>query len=109
MYDKALEFIPVEFEALIRNSVLNRNVSAAWSFWSNAAENVLAHAFRLAGGPVPPSGLVSGRGSAVLVEGVVGGSRVRKLRVLTLNLLLTLGFLGMLLLRLILTLRNFVS
>ena len=80
VYDKALEFIPVSQAIAIRDALANRDVSAAWTAWSNAAENVLSHAFRLAGGLVPPGGLVRGRGSALLCEGVIGGSRVRKLR-----------------------------
>ena len=60
--------------------MVERDASAAWTAWSNAAEKALSHAFCSAGGLVPPRGLVRGRGSALLCKGVIGGSRVQKLR-----------------------------
>ena len=80
IYDKALEFIPVGQAIAIRDALLDRDASAAWTAGSSSAEHVLDHAFCLAGGPVPPGGLVKGRGSAALSEGFIGGNRIHKLR-----------------------------
>ena len=80
VYDKALEFIPVDQAVAIRDALADGNVTTAWTAWSHAAEHVLSRAFFLAGGPVPPGGLVTGRGSALLSDRVLGGKMVRKLR-----------------------------
>ena len=80
VYDKAFEFITVDHAVAIRDALADGNVTAAWTAWSHAAEHVLLHAFFLAGGPVPPGGLVTGRGSALLSDGAIGRKRVRKLR-----------------------------
>ena len=80
VYDKTLEFIPVNLAIAIRDALVERDASAAWTAWSNAAEIALSHAFCSAGGPIPPGGLVRGRGSAMLCKGVIGESRVRRLR-----------------------------
>ena len=48
-------------------SLANGDVSLAWMIWSSAVEAALADAYRFAGGPVPDSGLVFGRGVLGLV------------------------------------------
>ena len=80
VYDKALEFVPVDLDGAIGDALGDEDVTAAWVAWSFAAEQCLSRAFVLAGGPVPSGGLVTGRGSFLLSERVLGGKRVRRLR-----------------------------
>ena len=53
----------------------------AWAVWSKAAESALADAYRFSGGPLPPRGLVLGRGTALFRWVQLGGPRVRCARV----------------------------
>ena len=53
----------------------------AWTVWSRAAESALADAYRFSGGPLPPRGLVLGRGAALFRWVQLGGPRVRCARV----------------------------
>ena len=53
------------------------DVSLAWAVWSKAAESALADAYRFSGGPLPPRGLVLGRGTALFRWVQLGGPRVR--------------------------------
>ena len=61
-------------------SLSRDDVSLAWLVWSRAAEAALTDAFRFSGGPLPSSGLVLGRGSALLRVVQLGGPRVRRAR-----------------------------
>ena len=63
-----------------RDALVERDASAAWTAWSSAAERALVSVFYSAGGPIPPDGLVGGRGTALLNESNIGRSRVRRLR-----------------------------
>ena len=56
--ESALEFIPVHHEFAVGDALLDRDVSTAWAAWSGAAEEALINSFSLAGGPIPPGGLV---------------------------------------------------
>ena len=80
VYDKALEFVRVDLDGAIGDALGDGDVTAAWAAWFLAAEQSLSRAFLLAGGPVPPGGLVKARGSALLSDRVLGGKRVRRLR-----------------------------
>ena len=61
-------------------ALLCGHVSRAWMIWSSAAESALADAFRFAGGPVPASGLVLGRGVIRVRTVRLGGPIVRSVR-----------------------------
>ena len=54
------------------------DVSLAWMVWSSAVEAALADAYRFAGGPVPDSRLVLGRGLFRSRPVRLGGPRVRR-------------------------------
>ena len=65
IYDHCLQFVPVaDALAIERCCGECRDGHLAWYIWSVAAERALASAFGMAGGPVPPQGLVLGRGEA---------------------------------------------
>ena len=66
---------------LLNNSLEVDDVSLAWAVWSKAAESALADAYRFSGGPLPPRGLVLGRGTALFRWVQLGGPRVRCARV----------------------------
>ena len=51
-----------------------------WMIWSSAVEAALADAYRFAGGPVPDSGLVLGRGVFRSRTVRLGGPKARKAR-----------------------------
>ena len=56
------------------------DVHLAWENWSATAERALAYAFGMAGGPIPPQGLVLGRGKAQYRVCNIGCKRVHKCR-----------------------------
>ena len=65
-------------DALLLDDCLTRgDVASAWLVWSAAAEEALADAFRLAGGPVPQGGSVLGLGCVWLRTVWLGGPQVR--------------------------------
>ena len=47
MYDKALEFIPVNHVLAINTALSNRSTVVAWAAWSASAAEALANAFHL--------------------------------------------------------------
>ena len=65
---------------LLDESLGRDDVSLAWAVWSRAAEAALADAFRISGGPLPPRGLILGRGAALLRRVQLGGLWVRRAR-----------------------------
>ena len=80
IYDKSLEFIPAGHALAINDALAGTDVHLAWAVWSTAAESALVCAFGMASGPMPPNGLVLGRGSALLRVSNIGGNRVRRMR-----------------------------
>ena len=63
VYDDRLQFMSRGDALKLDDSLARRDVSLAWMIiWSSAVEAALADAYRFAGGPVPDSGLVLGRG-----------------------------------------------
>ena len=60
--DDRLQFMSRDDALNLDGSLANGDVSLAWMSWSSAVEAALADAYRFAGGPVPDSGLVLGRG-----------------------------------------------
>ena len=80
IYDERLQFMSRQDTSLLDESLDTDDVSLAWLVWSRAAEAALADAFRFSGGSFPSSGLVLGRGSALLRVVRLGGHQVRKAR-----------------------------
>ena len=66
--------------SLLDESLDRDDVSLAWAVWSQAAESALADAFRFSGGPVPSTGLILGRGAALLRRFQLGGPGVPRAR-----------------------------
>ena len=61
-------------------ALLDGDVSRAWLIWSHAAEDALADAYRLAGGPEPDRGVKLGRGYAQFSVVRLGGPQMRSAR-----------------------------
>ena len=61
-------------------ALLDGDVSRAWLTWSHAAEEALADAYRLAGGPEPGHGVKLGRGHAQFSVVGLGGPKMRSAR-----------------------------
>ena len=80
IYDKSLEFIPAGHALAINDALAGTDVHLAWAVWLTAAVSALVCAFGMASGPMPPNGLVLGRGSALLRVSNIGGNRVRRMR-----------------------------
>ena len=62
VYDDRLQFMSGGDALNLDGSLATGDVSLAWMIWSSAVEGALADAYRFAGGLVPDSGLVLGRG-----------------------------------------------
>ena len=78
--DDRLQFMSRDDALNLDGSLANGDVSLAWMSWSAAVEAALADAYRFAGGPVPDSGLVLGRGVFRSRTVRLGGPKVRKAR-----------------------------
>ena len=77
VYDERLQFMSRRDALLLDESLGLDDVSMAWTVWSRAAESALADAYQFSGGPLPPRGLVLGRGAALFRWVQLGGPRVR--------------------------------
>ena len=73
VYDERLQFMSRREATSFDESLGRDDVSLAWTAWSRAAEAALADAFRFSGGPLPPRGLILGRGAALLRRVQLGG------------------------------------
>ena len=80
VYDERLRFMSGEDALCLDDALLHGDVSSAWMVWSSAAERALADAFQFAGGPVPVTGLVLGRGMVRMRTVRIGGPGVRSVR-----------------------------
>ena len=58
IYDHRLQFVPVVDALAMGDALVGGNPHLAWDCLSAAAERALASAFGMAGGPVPPKGLL---------------------------------------------------
>ena len=77
-YDDRLQFMSRDDALNLDGSSAFGDVSLAWMIWSSAVEAALADAYRFAGGPVPDSGPVLGRGVFRSRTVRLGGPEVRK-------------------------------
>ena len=80
VYDDRLRFMSRAACDGLPTSLLDGDVSSAWSVWSSAAETALADAYCFSGGPIPCRGLVLGRGAARFRVFRLGGPKVRNVR-----------------------------
>ena len=62
IFDERLQVVPAEDVLRLDGALLDGDVSRARLIWSYAAEEALADAYRLAGGPDPGHGVKLGRG-----------------------------------------------
>ena len=75
--DDRLQFMALLHIQALEDALVGHDVFVAWIIWSSAAES--AHAFRLAGWPLPAR-RVCGRGVARFRTVRLGGPRVRRAR-----------------------------
>ena len=80
VFDDRLQFMSWDDALNLDDSLANGDVSLAWMIWSSAVEAALADAYRFAGGPVPDSGFVLGRGVFRSRSVRLGGPKVRRAR-----------------------------
>ena len=80
VYDDRLQFMSRQDALRLDESLDAGDVSRAWLVCSGASEASLADAFRFSGGPVPSTGLVLGRGSALFRFVRLGGPLVKRVR-----------------------------
>ena len=64
----------------IGDALAGGDLHLAWDSWSAAAERALVSAFEMAGGQVPPQGLVIGRERDCFRVSSIGGKKVRRYR-----------------------------
>ena len=80
MFDDRLQVVPAGDVLRLDSALLDGDVSRAWLIWSHAAEEALAHAYRLAGGSEPGHGVRLGRGHAQFSVVRLGGPEMRSAR-----------------------------
>ena len=80
IYDERLGWVGADVALSVDGAHASGDVSGAWLAWSTAAEEALADAFCLAGGPVPERGFCLGRGLARFSKVRLGGPKVRRVR-----------------------------